>query len=325
MFGIGYVTAEDRTLLMDQIRGPGRIAALDAPGIDPFAITQLNPFFPSPADRGLPRFAGAGAAGPRAGRPAGDRPTSTTTSTASTLAHVAQRVRPLWTRNDVIAVAALFGARVRQGRRRRGPALGAPVGAQDRLGKGKGHRSGTTCASRTTPRLPSRSTASSAQRTRRRTSRATRSSTPTASTNAAASDVGRGAGEPAGGQQRDPRRQVSARRPATRSSWPARRSGTSYPGLLYEVDAHGGGIDARGVVVPGLRARTSSSVAARTTRGARPPRAATTSTSSSRRSAATTRTTCFDGECREMTTFDAGTLGLLGRPGGRSTRPCTVP
>src|SRR6476661_4176035 len=27
MFGIGYVTAEDRTLLMDQLRGPGRIAA----------------------------------------------------------------------------------------------------------------------------------------------------------------------------------------------------------------------------------------------------------------------------------------------------------
>src|SRR5690348_17046960 len=47
MFGIGYVTAEDRTLLMDQVRGPGRIAALDAPGISPFDISQLNPFFPS--------------------------------------------------------------------------------------------------------------------------------------------------------------------------------------------------------------------------------------------------------------------------------------
>src|SRR3954471_4280831 len=47
MYGIGYVTAEDRTLLMDQVRGPGRIAALDVPGIDPFSVGQLNPFHPS--------------------------------------------------------------------------------------------------------------------------------------------------------------------------------------------------------------------------------------------------------------------------------------
>ena len=37
-FGAGWVTAADRQLLMELFRGPGRIAALDAPGVDPFAL-----------------------------------------------------------------------------------------------------------------------------------------------------------------------------------------------------------------------------------------------------------------------------------------------
>jgi len=37
-FGAGYATAEDRLLLMQLLRGPGRIAALDVPGVDPFAV-----------------------------------------------------------------------------------------------------------------------------------------------------------------------------------------------------------------------------------------------------------------------------------------------
>jgi hypothetical protein len=38
MYGAGWVTVEDRVLLMEAFRGPGRIAALDVPGIDPFFI-----------------------------------------------------------------------------------------------------------------------------------------------------------------------------------------------------------------------------------------------------------------------------------------------
>ncbi|MBA2359996.1 MAG: penicillin acylase family protein [Actinobacteria bacterium] len=47
-FGAGWSTAEDRGLLLQLIRGPGRLAAIDAPGIDPLAILGQQ-FVPSPA------------------------------------------------------------------------------------------------------------------------------------------------------------------------------------------------------------------------------------------------------------------------------------
>ena len=49
-FGAGWATAADRQLIMELLRGPGRIAALDAPGINAFsfALSGQN-FRPSPA------------------------------------------------------------------------------------------------------------------------------------------------------------------------------------------------------------------------------------------------------------------------------------
>ena len=45
MYGIGFVTAEDRGQLMDTFRGPGRVAALDVPGLNPFQLAQsFQPF-----------------------------------------------------------------------------------------------------------------------------------------------------------------------------------------------------------------------------------------------------------------------------------------
>ena len=66
MYGIGFVTAEDRGLLMDTFRGPGRVAALDVPGLNPFQLAQsFQPFNSSAGHRGLPRVAGRpGHAGP---------------------------------------------------------------------------------------------------------------------------------------------------------------------------------------------------------------------------------------------------------------------
>lgn len=49
-FGAGYVTAEDRFILLELLRGPGRLAALDVPGVDPFALaTSGRQFVPSAA------------------------------------------------------------------------------------------------------------------------------------------------------------------------------------------------------------------------------------------------------------------------------------
>src|SRR5438093_7912736 len=41
-FGAGYATAEDRYVLLELLRGPGRLAALDAPSLDPFAVANAG-------------------------------------------------------------------------------------------------------------------------------------------------------------------------------------------------------------------------------------------------------------------------------------------
>jgi Penicillin amidase len=49
-YGAGYATAEDRFILLELLRGPGRLAALDVPGLDPFALaTSGRQFVPSAA------------------------------------------------------------------------------------------------------------------------------------------------------------------------------------------------------------------------------------------------------------------------------------
>ncbi|MDX6587970.1 MAG: hypothetical protein QOI31_2443, partial [Solirubrobacterales bacterium] len=48
-FGAGWVTAEDRGFLIDLLRKPARLGALDVPGIDPFAFaSSFRTFDPSP-------------------------------------------------------------------------------------------------------------------------------------------------------------------------------------------------------------------------------------------------------------------------------------
>jgi len=45
MYGSGWVTAEDRNLLMQLVRGPSRIAALDVPGLDAFGLALSGRVF----------------------------------------------------------------------------------------------------------------------------------------------------------------------------------------------------------------------------------------------------------------------------------------
>ena len=49
-FGAGWVTAADRGLLLQLIRGPARIAALDVPGLDPFALALSGATFEPSAE-----------------------------------------------------------------------------------------------------------------------------------------------------------------------------------------------------------------------------------------------------------------------------------
>jgi acyl-homoserine lactone acylase PvdQ len=86
------------------------------------------------------------------------------------------------------------------------------------------------------------------------------------------------------------------------------QTGYYYPQLLYEVDLHGGGIDARGVTFPG------SGPYVELGRGADFAWSATSSNSDNMD--IFVEELCgddthyrFRGQCREMATFDAGTLG----------------
>jgi acyl-homoserine lactone acylase PvdQ len=110
-FAAGWVTAEDRGLLIQQARGPARVAALDAPGIDAFGlVTTLKTFVASrQADRILSRQ-------DRVLRGYGARGRQVISDFNSYVAGINAFLRfshssnPRWTRNDVYAINALAGA-----------------------------------------------------------------------------------------------------------------------------------------------------------------------------------------------------------------------
>src|SRR5690349_13599254 len=110
-FGAGYATAEDRYILMELLRGPGRLAALDVPGLDPFALaTSGRQFVPTAAtdarvaeQLSLVRSAGA------KGRQLYADVQSYVKGINAYYAKRGQGLRP-WTTTDVIAVGSLLGA-----------------------------------------------------------------------------------------------------------------------------------------------------------------------------------------------------------------------
>ena len=110
MFGAGWATAEDRGLLMNLLRGPGRISALDVPGLNAFALaTSARDFEPSAQTeaflaRQLELLRRAGPSGRQVLR-----------DVDAYLAGINAYFRGVghgivWSRNDVIAVASLIGA-----------------------------------------------------------------------------------------------------------------------------------------------------------------------------------------------------------------------
>ncbi|HEY6067965.1 MAG TPA: penicillin acylase family protein [Gaiellaceae bacterium] len=250
-FGAGYVTAEDRFVLLELLRGPGRLAALDAPGIDPFALaTSGRQFVPSAAadarlDTELQLVRSTGAKG----RQLYADVRSYVSGINAYYRKNGQGLRP-WTTTDVIAVGALLGANLGVGggdetrrsmfydalRKRFGAASPkywdllaeqhdpqTPVSVDgvfpyDQAARGPGNvilDDGSFHPSGST--VPSRFHFAS----------------PVAASNALL---------------------VSARRSATRHPLfvAGPQVGYAYPELFLELDLHGGGIDARGAAFPGL-------------------------------------------------------------------------
>ena len=110
MYAVGFVQAEDRMLLMDTLRGPGRAAVIDAPGLNPFQLalsfqplnpsTQTEDFLAQQVDLVLSRPGGTQLISDVDNYIQGINDFRTLAGTSG---------RP-WNRNDVIAIAALIGA-----------------------------------------------------------------------------------------------------------------------------------------------------------------------------------------------------------------------
>ena len=291
MYGIGFVTAEDRRSLMDTLRGPGRVAALDAPGLNPFQLAQtFQPFNPSQQTEDfLASQVDLRACRTRRGQRIVDD-IDNYLAGRQRLPHAAGNTARPWNRNDVVAVAALIGAVFGKGggdEARRSQLLSA---LQDRLGEREGEQVWNDLREQNDPET-------------------------------SVSIDGIHAHPPGpnqDGQRHDRRGQPRHDRGATASLWRRRRSrrpatrswsgpSAPRPGIPFFVAGPQVGYfypqrpvrDRRRTAAASTRgARRSpapgptwSSGAGRTTRGARPPRATTTSTSSSRSSVATTRTT----------------------------------
>jgi acyl-homoserine lactone acylase PvdQ len=252
-FGAGWATAEDRFIFLELLRGPGRIAAMDVPGVDPFALaTSARQFVPTAATEqrlaeqvGLIRGAGA------KGRQLYADVQSYIAGINAFYRKQGGGLRP-WTVNDVIAVGSLLGANLGVGggdETRRSLFLDALI---RRYGETLGRSIWRDLSERDDPTAPV-----SVDGTFRYDS-----APGPMDGNAVLDD---GSFQPSGGATpqsfhfRNPvgasnALLVSARRSATHHPLfvAGPQVGYFYPEILLELDLHGGGIDARGAAFPGL-------------------------------------------------------------------------
>src|SRR5207249_2014556 len=111
-FGAGWVTAADRGLLLQLIRGPARAAALDIPGLDPLALALSGKTFVPSAE--TEAFLSNQIDALRSQGAEGRRVLAVVDAYAAGInAWYARHGIPVarFTRNDVIAAGALIAAR----------------------------------------------------------------------------------------------------------------------------------------------------------------------------------------------------------------------
>src|SRR3954451_21249211 len=109
-FGAGWVTAEDRSLFIETIRGPGRVAALDVPGLDAFKLaTSLRQFVPSKATEKFVASSAVALKRDKQGRRLLKDVDAYVAGINAYYKKTKNKAKP-WTRNDVAAAASLIGA-----------------------------------------------------------------------------------------------------------------------------------------------------------------------------------------------------------------------
>ena len=302
-FGAGWATAADRGLLLQAIRGPGRLAALDVPGINPLAVIGQQ-FTPSAATEAFLT------AQTRLLEAAGRKGREVLAAIDAYVAGINANFRSRsiggspWTRNDTYAAAALFGWQFGRGggdEARRSQFLAA---LQARLGARRGRDVFDDLRLRLDPE-----SSASAQRYRPG-SIATESRSGIVLDDGSFAPTGPGIGPAAAGRSMSSALVVSARRSS--SGHPVfvagPQVGFSYPAVFTELDLHGGGVDVRGVAYPG----TYGVVIGRGKDFAWSAQSAHSDIVDHY-----VETLCgddthyrFHGTCREMETFEAGALGV---------------
>ena len=316
MYAVGWISVEDRGLLMELLRSAGRLAALDAPGYDAFKVALSGrTFVSSPQTEAFisEQFKLLDKAGAKGKRVLSDIDSYLEGINAYYRKQGISVAR--WTRNDAVASASVIAARLGGGggdEVRRAMFLSA---LEQRLGKLPGERVFSDLAENDDPESPV-----AVPKTFRY------HAVPVGKAPGAAV-LDDGSFQPAaesGGA-------TPVYRPFMSSALlvGAKRSalghplfvagpqlGYFFPEVVLEVDVHGGGIDARGAVVPGL----GYVVIGRGKDFAWSP-----TSSGSDLSDTYVETLCgddvhyvFEGRCLEMTSFDAGVLkGTAGQPDTR--------
>jgi acyl-homoserine lactone acylase PvdQ len=308
MYGIGFVTAEDRGLLMDTFRGPGRVAALDVPGLNAFQLAQS--FQPFTSSQETEDFLAAQVdvllEDPRGQRIIDDIDNYLEGINAfRTLS--GNTARP-WNRNDVIACAALIAAVFGKGggdEARRAQLLSA---LKDRLGDREGEQVWNDLRQLNDPET-SVSIDGKFRQAHKAPNRRGNVVIDADSIDPAALDAS--AVLQASQQPASNALLVGAAKSATGNPLfvAGPQVGYFYPQVLMEIDAHGGGIDTRGATFPGAGPYVELG------RGADFSWSATSAGNDNidifvEELCGDDTHYVFDGECREMTTFDAGRLGF---------------
>ena len=319
-FGAGWATAEDRGFLIELLRGPGRISALDVPGIDAFSLVGSGrEVESSPATEAF--LAGQVAllrrAGPEGGQLIRDVDAYVAGINAYRRAHRVPGAP--WTRNDVIAIASLIGAVFGKGG-------GDEVRRSELLVELEKRLADVATGRQVWNDLREQNDAETPVTAPKAVNWYTPPEAPGG--DQVVTDFQPWA-QPLGNRRHLAMSNallVSAQRSATGHPIMVAgpQVGYTYPQILMELDLHGGGIDARGAAFPGL------SFYVLLGRGKDFAWSATSAETDVVDDFA--EPTCrddthylFEGECRVMGTFDAGTLhGRLGEPDRRLVYRTTI-
>ena len=282
-FGAGWVTAADRGLLLQLIRGPARVAALDVPGVDPLALALSGRTFVPSAE--AEAFLSNQLDALRAQGPTGRRLLAIVNAYAAGI-NAWYRAKGIpaapFTAKDVVASAALIAARF-------GANGGQEVenamflhALEGRLGESQARRVFADLHDSNDAEAPVSVPGSFPYELPVAGPRPEAWSSTTEASPERLSSSRRSPPAPCSSRR-------SARRRGTRSSSRARRSGTSSRSSSPRWSSRAPASPRAAPSSPA--SRSSSSGAGPTSPGARPPRRRTTSTSSSRRCARTTDTT----------------------------------